>query len=69
MPPMAALLLMTGVSQIIGIERALGVTAGHDATVAFIEQAVAQLEAPYVTNSAARRWNRHAPSTQCSVSE
>ena len=46
MPPMAALLLMTGVSQIIGIERALGVTAGHDATVAFIEEAVAQLEAP-----------------------
>jgi AcrR family transcriptional regulator len=46
MPPMAALLLMTGVSQIIGIERALGVTAGHDATVAFIEEAVARLEAP-----------------------
>jgi AcrR family transcriptional regulator len=44
MPPMAALLLMTGVSQIIGIERALGVTAGHDATVAFIEEAVARLE-------------------------
>ena len=46
MPPMAALLLMTGVSQIIGIERALGVTAGHDATVAFIEQAVEELERP-----------------------
>jgi len=46
MPPMAALLLMTGVSQIIGIERALGVTAGHDETMAFIEQAVARLEAP-----------------------
>jgi AcrR family transcriptional regulator len=46
MPPMVALLLMTGVSQILGIERALGVTAGHDTTATFIEQAIERLERP-----------------------
>ena len=37
MPPIVALVLMTGVSQIMGIERSLGVRSGHDATVAFVE--------------------------------
>ena len=46
MPPTAALLLMTGLSQVLAIEQALGVTAGHDATVAFIERAIAQLDPP-----------------------
>jgi AcrR family transcriptional regulator len=45
MPPIAALLLMTGLGQIIGLERALGVTAGHDETIAFIERSIARLEA------------------------
>ncbi|HJR26384.1 MAG TPA: TetR/AcrR family transcriptional regulator [Acidimicrobiales bacterium] len=36
-PPIVALVLMTGVSQIMGIERSLGVKAGHDDTVAFVE--------------------------------
>ena len=36
-PPMVALVLMTGVSQVMGIERRLGVRAGHDATVAWVE--------------------------------
>jgi AcrR family transcriptional regulator len=44
LPPIAALLLMTGLSQILGLEQALGVTAGHDATVAFIERSIAELE-------------------------
>ena len=44
MPPDAALLLMTGVAQVLAIEDALGVTAGHDATIAFIEGAIEQLE-------------------------
>ena len=67
---MAALLLMTGVSQIIGIERALGVTAGHDATDRVHRAGGrASLERRHVTNSAARRWNRQVPSTRCSVSE
>jgi hypothetical protein len=45
LPPAVALLLMTGVSQVMGIEQALGVTAGHDETVAFIRQAVTGLDA------------------------
>jgi AcrR family transcriptional regulator len=44
LPPIAALLLMTGLSQILGLEQALGVTAGHDATVAFIERSITDLE-------------------------
>ena len=46
LPPEVALLLMTGVTQVLGIERALGMTAGHQATLDFIDGAVADLEAP-----------------------
>jgi AcrR family transcriptional regulator len=45
MPPIVALLLMTGVSQVLALEQALGVTAGHDATITYIEDAIARLEA------------------------
>jgi TetR/AcrR family transcriptional regulator len=45
MPPIVALLLMTGVSQVMAIEQALGVTAGHDTTVAYIDNAISRLEA------------------------
>ncbi len=31
-PPIVALLLMTGLTQVLSLERVLGVTAGHDAT-------------------------------------
>ena len=44
MPPIVALLLMTGVSQMLAIEQALGVTAGHDTTISYIDDAVARLE-------------------------
>jgi AcrR family transcriptional regulator len=44
MPPSAVLLLLTGVTQVMGLERGLGVTTGHAETVTFIEQAIAQLE-------------------------
>ena len=43
-PPIAALLLMTGVTQTMALEQALGVTAGHEATVSFIDAAVARIE-------------------------
>jgi AcrR family transcriptional regulator len=43
-PPIVALLLMTGVTQVLALEDALGVTAGHDATRAFIEQAIARVD-------------------------
>jgi AcrR family transcriptional regulator len=44
LPPTAALLLMTGLTQVVALEQALGVTTGHDATLAFIERAIAALE-------------------------
>lgn len=44
LPPEAALLLMTGLSQILALERALGVTSGHGETVDFIDRAISRLE-------------------------
>ena len=44
LPPIVALLLMTGLTQVLALEQALGVTAGHDDTVAFIERTIAELE-------------------------
>ena len=44
-PPMVALLLMTGLGQVLGIEQALGVTEGHAATRAFVDHAINQLDA------------------------
>jgi len=44
MPPIAALLLMTGLGQILGLEQPLGVPAGHTATTKFIERSIRQLE-------------------------
>jgi AcrR family transcriptional regulator len=45
LPPVVALLLMTGVTQVMGIERRLGVRAGHAETRAFLEEALARLDA------------------------
>jgi len=36
-PPLVAVLTMTGLSQVMVLEDALGVTAGHDTMVAFVE--------------------------------
>jgi AcrR family transcriptional regulator len=44
LPPIVALLMMTGIAQVLALEDALGVTTGHDTTVDFIERAIAQLE-------------------------
>jgi AcrR family transcriptional regulator len=43
-PPIAALLLMTGLSQILALERVIGVTAGHEATVSYVQSVIDQLE-------------------------
>jgi AcrR family transcriptional regulator len=48
LPPIVALLLMTGVSQVMSLEEALGVTAGHDITRSFIEQTIARVDPPTV---------------------
>ena len=43
-PPIVALLMMTGLSQVLALEEALGVTAGHDATVSFVQNIIDRLE-------------------------
>ena len=44
LPPIVALLVMTGLSQVLALEEALGVTAGHDATISFVQHIIEQLE-------------------------
>jgi AcrR family transcriptional regulator len=44
MPPIIVLMLMTGLSQVLSIERALGVTAGHDEALAFVAGVLDRLE-------------------------
>jgi hypothetical protein len=43
-PPIAALLVMTGLAQVLALEAALDVTTGHDETLAFVEEVIAKLE-------------------------
>jgi AcrR family transcriptional regulator len=45
LPPIVALLMMTGLAQVMALEKVLGVTAGHDATTSFIESTISRLEA------------------------
>jgi AcrR family transcriptional regulator len=44
LPPTVALLLMTGLTQVLSLERVLGVTAGHGTTVAFVQSVINRLE-------------------------
>ncbi|MGB7053092.1 MAG: helix-turn-helix domain-containing protein [Acidimicrobiales bacterium] len=44
MPPIVALLMMTGLAQVLSIEQALGVTAGHEATTSFVDRLIGRLE-------------------------
>ena len=44
LPPIVALLIMTGLSQVMALEVALGVTSGHDTTLQFIDRAIARME-------------------------
>ncbi|MDD9371096.1 MAG: helix-turn-helix domain containing protein [Acidimicrobiales bacterium] len=44
MPPIVALLLMTGIGQVLALEGGLGVTAGHDITLDYIEGKISELE-------------------------
>jgi AcrR family transcriptional regulator len=49
MPPIVALLMMTGLSQVLSLEEALGVTAGHDVTRSYVEQAIARIDSAHTT--------------------
>jgi AcrR family transcriptional regulator len=44
LPPAVALLLMTGVSQVLALEDALGVSAGHETTRKFVAKTISGLE-------------------------
>ncbi len=44
LPPITALLVITGLSQVMALEEALGMTAGHDTTRSFIEEAISRAE-------------------------
>jgi TetR/AcrR family transcriptional regulator len=44
LPPIVALLMMTGLAQVLALEDGLGVTTGHATTLEFIERSIAQLE-------------------------
>jgi AcrR family transcriptional regulator len=46
LPPIVALLTMTGLSQVLALEGVLGVTSGHDVTFEFVERTIAELERP-----------------------
>jgi AcrR family transcriptional regulator len=44
MPASVALLLMTGLTQVLSLEQTLGVTGGHEETLAFVDAAIDRLE-------------------------
>ena len=44
LPPIAALLLMTGLSQLMALEGAIRVTDGHEDTLAYVERAICDLD-------------------------
>jgi AcrR family transcriptional regulator len=44
LPPVVALLLMTGLTQVLALEDALGVTAGHETTRSFIAHTIARID-------------------------
>jgi AcrR family transcriptional regulator len=43
-PPIAALLLMTGLAQVLTFEDQLGVKTGHDETVSYVESVISRIE-------------------------
>jgi len=44
LPPIGGMLVMTGLTQVLALEQALGVTAGHDVTLAYVEQWLDRLD-------------------------
>jgi AcrR family transcriptional regulator len=44
LPPVVALLLTTGLSQIMALEGSLGVTMGHDTAIEFVRRTIARLD-------------------------
>ena len=44
-PPVVTLLAMTGITQVMALESTLGVRAGHEETLAYVDRFIADLEA------------------------
>jgi TetR/AcrR family transcriptional regulator len=45
-PPVVVVLAMTGLSQVLVLEKALGITSGHDEAVALVERYLREFEGP-----------------------
>ncbi len=60
-PPVVVLLAMSGVSQTIAIEEALGITSGHEEMVQFVERWIDQAERdfPALAGFGGRSGHRH----------
>jgi AcrR family transcriptional regulator len=61
LPPTVVLLAMTGLSQVLSLEQALGVTAGHEIATAFVERVIDRLEPGAPTRPDAPHRRRVAP--------
>jgi AcrR family transcriptional regulator len=46
LPPIVAVLLMTGLSQVLALEQRLGMAAGHAETIAYVDDAIRRLDPP-----------------------
>jgi AcrR family transcriptional regulator len=53
-PPVVVVLAMTGLSQVLVLEKALGITAGHDQTVAFVKRTLRDLESRWLNRRRGR---------------
>ena len=47
-PPVVVVLAMTGLSQVLVLEKALGITSGHDEAVALVERYLCEIEGPMI---------------------
>jgi AcrR family transcriptional regulator len=45
-PSVVVVVAMTGLSQVLALEKALGITSGHDETVALVERFLSEVEGP-----------------------
>jgi hypothetical protein len=45
-PAVVVVVAMTGLSQVLALEKALGITSGHDETVALVERFLSEVEGP-----------------------
>jgi AcrR family transcriptional regulator len=64
MPPIIVLMLMTGLSQVLSIEQALGVTSGHDEALTFVAGVLDRLEPDRQSDLARSMYRASKPSSE-----